>query len=120
MAKICTSIDQSKKLTKLGIDTNTADMYYIYDGFEKINSELPSVGHKCLEKDIPAWSLSALLELMPEFDNQLPSLRKCRGYYCVVYSDSTTRIGDVQWQNGNNPLDAVFEMICWLKENKKI
>ena len=28
MNKICTSIEQSKKLIELGIDVNTADMYY--------------------------------------------------------------------------------------------
>jgi len=27
-SKICTSIEQSKKLIELGIDVNTADMYY--------------------------------------------------------------------------------------------
>lgn len=28
MNKICTSIEQSQKLIEIGIDTNTADMYY--------------------------------------------------------------------------------------------
>ena len=28
MAKICTSQEQSKKLIELGVDVNTADMYY--------------------------------------------------------------------------------------------
>ena len=28
MSKICTSIEQSKKLIELGIDVNTADMYW--------------------------------------------------------------------------------------------
>lgn len=30
MSRICTSIDQSNKLIKLGIDVNTADMYYSF------------------------------------------------------------------------------------------
>ena len=31
MNKICTSVEQSKKLIELGIDIKTADMYYSYD-----------------------------------------------------------------------------------------
>lgn len=121
MAKICTSIEQSKKLIELGLDTNTADMYYIYDGFEEINSELPSVGHKCLEKDIPAWSLSALLGLIPNLDERSPTL--CRNIqenkWWVVYH-STAVDAVIQTECYDNPLDAAFEMICWLLENKKI
>lgn len=30
MGKICTTIEQSKKLIELGIDTETADMFYWY------------------------------------------------------------------------------------------
>ena len=71
---ICTSIEQSKKLLSLGIDPNTADMWYSYYGNSKYN---PTVAYKgqqwflcqirnSLHDDIPCWSLTALLKLLPD------------------------------------------------------
>lgn len=124
MNKICTSLKQSKKLIELGIDVNTADMRY-----SPLNPDIPWVwvGKPLIEKDaIPAWSLAALLGLMPklyEFENDpndggcQPNL--CKGWdnnkWHVVYRSS---IYITEWYN--DPIDAVFEMVCWLKENKKI
>lgn len=62
MNKICTSIEQGKKLVELGIDISTADMFWA-DG------ERPAIWNNkdisLEELDIPAWSLSALLEIIP-------------------------------------------------------
>lgn len=78
------------------------------------------------EGNIPAWSLSALLDLMPklyEFENETddggcqPNL--CKGWdnnlWHVVYRSS---IYITEWHE--DPIDAAFEMICWLKENRKL
>ena len=77
--KICTSIEQSKKLLSLGLAPSTADMCYI--GTEKehiLHAESYSQilkWRKDYKKEsnapfsttiIPAWSLAALLELMPD------------------------------------------------------
>ncbi len=56
MSKICTSLEQSKKLVELGIDVNAADMFYA-DGerlavWNNKDEELDT-------SDVPAWSLSA-------------------------------------------------------------
>ena len=60
MNKICTSLEQSKKLMKLGIDRKTSDMYYW------CGSDLRIGGHRAQDEelDIPAWSLAALMESM--------------------------------------------------------
>ena len=65
--KICTDIEQSEKLIEFGIDVNTADMCHRFRWSNDSFILLP-----CAEKarepitdDIPAWSLSALLKLMP-------------------------------------------------------
>ena len=112
MNKICTTIEQSKKLIELGIDINTADMLWTYDfvvsdinGLNVISEQL-----KPEENDIPAWSLSALLELIPP-GNILLRDALSKNYKCINIVDSDLY---------DNPLDAVFEMVCWLKENKKI
>ena len=69
--KICTSIDQSKKLLSLGLDPSTADMGWniFVDGTIRL---LP-IDDWDLSKDgsnnvklCYAWSLAALLELMPD------------------------------------------------------
>ena len=61
--KICTSLEQSKKLIELGIDKKTSDMFY-WCGEDIIRIG----GHKSQSDffDIPAWSLTALLGVMEE------------------------------------------------------
>ena len=111
MNKISTDINQSKKLIELGIDISTADMLWTYDfmvndinGLNVISEQL-----KPEENDIPAWSLTALLKLLPKSmittPNPLSTNYCCRNveFDMEFYSD--------------NPVDAAFEMVVWLKEN---
>ena len=70
---IATTIEQSKhmlELVELGLDPKTADMYYPYFGAGQYG-DIPRVGFPIEYsggRDIPAWSLSALLEVMPRPD----------------------------------------------------
>ena len=111
MNKICTDIDQSKKLIELGIDVNTADMLWTYDfmvndinGVNVISEQL-----KPEENDIPAWSLTALLGLMPTF--------RLNGFGNGQFNCRDERANNYALVD-TCPLDAVFEMVCWLKEKK--
>jgi hypothetical protein len=112
-----TTIEQSKKLLELGLNPKSTDMGYLWNGC--VFSEYPASKQTIFKKvgNIPCWSLGALFEVMPEIDNQLPSLRKYKNYYCVVYSDNVTRLGDNQWQNGKTPTEAAYNMVVWLIEN---
>lgn len=112
MNKICTDINQSKKLIELGIDINTADMLWTYDfivndinGLNVISEQL-----KPEEKDIPAWSLTALMELIPPGNILLRDALNGK-YKCINTIDS---------DYGDNPVDVAFEMVVWLKQNGKI
>lgn len=140
MLKICTTIEQSKKLIKLGVDVNTADMRYgyiapydfsdrMYDGgydevpypkdFLKKNADFSENEY---DGELPAWSLSALIKLLPDkitIDNE--------SYYPSFDKKSIAFRGPITWDGQKSKsfemddiLDAAFEMICWLKENKKI
>ena len=112
MNKICTSIEQSKKLIELGIDMNTADMLWTYD-FTVNDINCLNVISKHLkpeENDIPAWSLSALLELIPERIPGTKLVIKWDGSYYIEGRDCLC----------DNAIDAAFEMVMWLKENGKI
>ncbi len=125
MNKICTDIKQSKKLIELGIDINTADMCYMYRHWEIDENTVgaQSDAHIGFDSDvyygadngktyhyIPAWSLSALLNILTkqafiiktignEFNIDIP-VRHCKIWFSSL-------------------LDAAFEMVYWLLENKK-
>jgi hypothetical protein len=119
MNKICTSIEQSKKLIKLGIDVSTADMYRWYSGRRYYIESMDDDDFN-EESDIPAWSLTALIGLMPERIKIGEELS-----FCLASKKSSTGFSFDYNLNGStfvkdNPLDAAFEMVVWLKENKKI
>lgn len=124
MNKICTSIEQSKKLIELGIDVNTADMLWTYDFVvNDINGlNIISDNFKPEENDVIAWSLSALLSVLPKNLNiGRPSLdSNYMGYYWIQYYDEFMKPNNYKTECFNNPIDACVEMIVFLKENKKL
>ena len=145
MSNICTSIEQSRKLLELGLDPNTADMYYqkILPKSDKIEHN-PKVGNPldCLEwynkgytafgKEplkleehcIPAWSLSAIIELIPEYitldvypyshdEPMVYSLQINKNE--IEYFNNITELSITKL--GKSLLDASFNMMLWLIEN---
>ena len=122
MNKISTDLEQSEKLIELGVDIGTADMLWTYDFMVNDINGLNVISNylKPEENDIPAWSLSALLELMPkDFEDDLEIYYGAfdgRGEYHPVWVCSCMNRVDF----GDTSIDAVFNMVCWLLENKKI
>lgn len=125
MTKVCTTIKQSRKLFELGIDIKTADMYYMYRHWEIDENTVgaQSDAHIGFNSDsyygadngktyhyVPAWSLTALLGLIPKFSLE-KDVSGNEGYQ-LHYNYNTVYYDD--------PVDAAFEMVCWLKENNKI
>lgn len=130
MNKICTSLEQSKKLIELGIDIKTADMCWSID-----IPDLPTLLAYSItdcdnwENKIPTWSLSALLELIPpylgEFNDGIDfgfSKSMNGKWYSVHYIqlDNSGLATFTKTVTGDTAIDAAFEMVCWLKENGKI
>lgn len=120
-AKICTNIEQSKKLIELEINVNTADMHWDFqqDGYVLIAAEL---GYYHNDSEIPCWSLTALLELMPKSisEDSCASVYKLSmwptwkpGNWMAIYSMDYEVLKSFE---ASTPLDAVFEMVCWLLE----
>lgn len=120
MNKICTDIEQSKKLIELGF-IDTADLSvtnlpiqnverFFYIGSRLPSDTFPSITDGKSEK-IPAWSLTTLFKMLPY------SARIERGssteLYCVTLPNE---LKSSDWYI--EPIDAVFEMICWLKEKE--
>ena len=131
MNKICTSIEQSKKLIELGISVDTADMFWTYDFVVNYINGLNVIldNFKPEENDIPAWSLSALLELIPpylgEFKDGIDFVfsKAMNGKWYSAHYTKINNNGLVSFSKtipGDTAIDAAFEMVCWLRENNKI
>ena len=140
MNKICTSIEQSQRLIELEIDVSTANMYWAPD-VNIIVAEPYIIKTKdetlipAYDGAIPAWSLSALLKLLPSEFEETGSfgtfkykidIRKYkstdeRDVYQIAYGNYL--IGNsMGWKDMINTgwkedlLDAAFEMILKLNE----
>lgn len=129
MSKICTTIEQSNKLIELGLDINTADMYWRelkYSAEPNFEAKIRQEG-MMIESPVvysPAWSLTVLMEVISkanDFDEK-DLICSSTGYRYEMYYKKP-KPNDMQMHNGkccNNPLDAAFDMVCWLLENKKL
>ena len=125
MNKICTDVSQSKKLLDLGIDVNTADFHW-FNNILMLSFDKVAKAHydKTEYEYIPAWSLRALLELMPEIHGERPKLDTGRietyKYYVEYPYHERTKKDWHSTELYDEPLDAAFEMVVWLKENNKL
>ena len=123
--KAFTDISQSKKLAKI-LSLESADMYWDLlskDKYAKVNNIGHCLGRTC----VYVWSLSALLQVLPikaytEIDNACCTLdisRDTLGKWFVSYYNRSYG-SYLATCSSKELLDAVFEMVCWLKENRKL
>lgn len=136
-----TSIEQSKKLLELGLNPDTADMYWTPDAdtvvpapyITKTDNETLIPAYKGA---VPCWSLSALMNLLPPsiqtgegMHNQYEiDIRKYWGdeenLYQIAYGND--RGFSEEWHDmintgeEENLIDAAFQMVVWLLENNYI
>ena len=131
MNKICTTIEQSKKLVELGIDVSTADMFYGYGMDIQTKkwelSKTPVIIDESNkidpDYDVPAWSLTALINLIPKTTGDYRVFRMDVGDLdtSMWYDELGTGVdSDLPDITMNSMVDTAFEMICKLKENKKL
>ena len=124
MSNIATTISQSRKLIELGLDPNSADMVWT-----TANPDLPMLLAYPIEDcnswndKVPAWSLSALLEVMPkeikkddkQYNFHLETTHNL--YYVSYYRYDIDGIRYLHTTEMNNcTIDAAYEMVCWLLE----
>ena len=113
MYKICTSEEQSKKLIELGIDVNTADMAYWKRSYRPNDYAIMVHYTKELQEGfeakgieyIPAWSLTALLSVLPS-----ASLDNSDDHHFRLHCMEKF----TEWHD--NPIDACVAMIEKLNE----
>jgi hypothetical protein len=135
--KAYTSLEQSMKLAEI-LPLESADIILTLEG----NSELTSypimrnysefynylrifeLEEKYIKRTyIPAWSLAALLNIIPKRikDFNVLQIGIAEKDFSIWYDEIgygvNTELPDITMEC---PVDVAFEMVCWLKENKKI
>lgn len=124
---IATSIEQSKKLLELGINPETADMCFD-KGVHSIKAHLecdPIITYftkdqynELVDRYVPAWSLNALIELLPEIKGTPFVMQKFKtennNYYNLEYE------GIIMLPYCKSLVDGCVEMIEKLKKENLI
>lgn len=116
MNQICTNKSQSSRLLEAGMRPESADMYL--DEFElPVAFEYRRIeGHVGQDMAFPAWSLSKLIDMMPD---QI----ECEGYNYYLFILPRDKKFTIKYSAGSNLaqsycrenlFDAITEMIEWL------
>lgn len=115
MVKICTSIEQSKKLLELGLSPNSSDMHYhfddIFDELESVASiteETPEEHFMLFPDDIPAWSLTSLLEMLPITFKMSNNIYTGARAFIIDVEDSPL------FEDNGSFIDLIVDVYCWL------
>jgi len=119
-----TSIEQSKKLLKLGLSAVSADLAWRNERLgDRIKCFTPSFDTTCAnwDKDLPCWSLGALLEILPKNIRIVSTY-----YYYELYASTkgyaidfidTDKLRKLHTVEEESLIEAVYNMIVWLFEN---
>jgi len=133
--KSYTDLEQSRKLAKI-LPINSADMYYYTVNGDWEWYETPNVIERrddLEEHAMPAWSLAALLEVLPSeiskgekfVDDYQIDIRKYDGesnttWYQIAYGNDRGLSGEwhdmINTGEKENIIDCCFQMILKLKE----
>lgn len=121
-----TTIEQSRKLIELGIDVNTADMFY--DNPDLLNNPpeiIVNHNYPFNDSDIPCWTTEALLDILDETivtneeDEYTLHFGKDGTSYYMHYEDAYRSMNNIIDELDfccSTLLNCAFEMIVKLKE----
>lgn len=126
ISNIALSVEQMEELIELGVDITSASCIWEYKGSngeeDFYNLEILDYDDSLIaEKDIPAFTLQNILEMLPEkigiLTNELVITHKqmaykgtgVGGYNCI----------HCEYEHGNL-LETAFAMLKWCKQNKHI
>ena len=126
------SINQMQELKELGIDTSKASMCWLEtfytDRTKKFEPEVCNENQRFDEWCLPAFTLQDILEILPR---EIKPFEGCKSWkkvwlrllpyagnrWCVLYENPD----EVFYRsNGENPLEAAFNMLKWCKQNNYI
>lgn len=115
-SQICTTREQSERLLALGLRKETADMYWILNGY--IDDYIARPKEKYTITDIPhipAWSLHRLIELCPYVIMILPALHLTMTSDSVFYcTEDNNEEYEKSFSRYTNMYDNYIDCIEWL------
>lgn len=142
--QVC-NIEQMKHLKELGVDTSNASIYWTFPSSPDYKTKIELVGingnlkaYEDREYGIGAFALQDMLKIMPvlypTMEGEKRVLVKDRridsgchyqptifhsedGWFCS-YFDSDCLMDERTSSGYNNPLNAAYDMLCWLYENR--
>ena len=109
-----TTIEQSKRLVELGLDPKTADLHYDGEGEIVGKGRCLALHKPYRDSHIPAWSLDALLKVIP-CSYQLT--RNARTFRNDTKKNVQFMLLTVlRHDTFDTELEAVYTMVVWLLE----
>lgn len=123
ITKICTDIDQSKKLAEI-LPIESADMWYWeWPTAPKYNNYEHPMFHKGDDiVNVPCWSLAALLDALEneidgeEGETYQLNIEKDGTWWNIWYREKYDEANPIETESTENLVDACVEMIVKLKE----
>ena len=116
--KSYTDYSQAQILSKI-LSDESADMVYIATTNDDIGDTLYTAEYKSeiiiKEGDtdyVNCWSLASLFNVLPHIQEFYPTIEKINDKYVCRYKNSGI------WTNGDNPVDACYEVILNLHDLK--
>ena len=113
---ISTTREQSERLLALGLKPETADMYIDKHGIPVCLPYSRLDGHQDQPSLRPAWSLSRLLEMMPQYIDEREEVLLMIEPPLVIYYDTLYK-GQRHFTANPNLFDNCIAMIGWLIRN---
>lgn len=110
--KSYTDIEQSKKLAEI-LPIESADMFYRDSDSNDVKLMWEHVAPKVTT---PCWSLAALLNVIKPINENTYTIRGTLDGGAIISFDEVTSL---MFQE-KEIIDAVFEMVVWLKEIGKL
>ncbi len=115
--KSYTDLEQSEKLAEI-LPLETSDMHYIAFANDVLQTvychKTPNVTTDYIgESDIPCWSLTALLNIIPNVSIEESITNGAKTWFCTSVPKNTEGFESDDY---DNPIDACYEMILKLKE----
>jgi hypothetical protein len=110
-----TSIEQSTYLLSLGLDKNTADMWYDFANHVRIDKRDKNYNWAW----IPCWSIGCLMSLMPIINIESQTYKWRFDIISLKYIETTN--GEVLHNiTCRGIFEKVYSMVVWLLENNYI
>lgn len=112
-----TDLSQSKVLAEI-LSLKSADMFYSAGNETQPIFRLHSYGHIMSDKDVPCWSLAALLKIIP--DVVVSTMKENSNKWEIASWNGIDLDQIISIDDFDSPVDACYEMVLKLNELNRL